>query len=384
MNFLTELRRAILQRWGWLRTARRWVESAPAEALRPLRLGKRIGPPQGTFSLASEVCGGQAEGRIVHEAMPIPPAAEGSLSLVCQQLGLQPRHQLYPVFWARCPEMRLAGSTLVPVNDRKQAVEEAMFGEERKRDPGYHYAVLPRAVRLPGRWTSLIALYSDAFYHWMIEALPRLAMLPELPPDTGILVHENLLPFQEETLRLLGLEHRVRRTRERHLVVEDFYFLSPSADMGMQHPASIRFLRDAFLPQADQSVPAHRSLFLTRRNLRPGGRGVTNADELQALFDRRGWHTPDLDRLPLTAQIQLFAHAERICAVHGGALTNLVWCRPGCRLLELCSPNYPNGCYEILSARVGVDYRYQMCEGSPDGNVHVDMQGLEKALDALG
>ena len=47
-------------------------------------------------------------------------------------------------------------------------------------------------------------------------------------------------------------------------------------------------------------------------------------------------------------QATAFAHAEMIVAPHGGALTNLIFCRPGTKVVELLSSKYPNPCYRNL------------------------------------
>ncbi len=63
-------------------------------------------------------------------------------------------------------------------------------------------------------------------------------------------------------------------------------------------------------------------------------------------------------------QVKLFAEAELVVAAHGAALTNLVFCSPGTRIVELFPPDYVNVCFWALSTQVdGLEYRYLVGEG---------------------
>jgi capsular polysaccharide biosynthesis protein len=110
-------------------------------------------------------------------------------------------------------------------------------------------------------------------------------------------------------------------------------------------------------------------------------RGLTNEQEVAELFRSRGWSVLDAAQLSLAQQIRLFAGAEAVCTLHGAALTNLVWCRPGVRVLELCSSTYLNGIYEGIAQIVGADYRFRVCPGEPDFRAKADLGSLTQDLD---
>ena len=56
-----------------------------------------------------------------------------------------------------------------------------------------------------------------------------------------------------------------------------------------------------------------------------------------------------MDNLSIFEQINLFHNAEFIIAPHGAALTNLAFCKPGTRVMELFSPNYLFDFYRHLA-----------------------------------
>ena len=70
--------------------------------------------------------------------------------------------------------------------------------------------------------------------------------------------------------------------------------------------------------------------------------------------------------MPVREQIDRFAAAEVIVAPHGAALANLVFARPGVRVLELFAPDYVNPCYWAITDAVP-DARYHyLVAGTPD------------------
>jgi capsular polysaccharide biosynthesis protein len=210
-----------------------------------------------------------------------------------------------------------------------------------------------------------------------MDALPRLALLDRLPQDTRVLVPVGVQSFQFDSLNWLGLADRFRETPERHLMVESYYFSSPTAMTGCTNPYAVQYLRDRFLPQADKAYEGPSKVYL----LRPGKkRGVINEEELVAYLSERGWMAVDPETLPLAQQIQLFARAEAICGPHGAGFTNILWCRPGCVIVELMAANYLNGCFESISACLDVHHRYLVFPGDEQHRIRVAMDRLEQVL----
>jgi capsular polysaccharide biosynthesis protein len=333
-----------------------------------------IGPPKGTFSALELLAEGKLEGRLVEPAQVHPDRGPKPLR---ELAGMsQGTIGSWPVFWTRHRRARLVGQTLVVQDDRKRICYEAAYAEYGYRiDPAFNYLFLPPPVNLEGPWTSVISQWSNGFYHWLMDALPRLALLPEFPANTRILVPPRLSSYQKEMLAWLNLEGRYRPTSERHLCVEDFYFSSPTAMTGCYDPTAVRFLREAFLDRSDKAYDAPARFYIRRVGV---GRGITNEDEVLGFFAEKGWAIVDTEQLTMAQQIRLFAGAEAICTLHGAALANLVWARRGARVLELVSDTFLNAVYEGLAARVGVEHRFILCRGNAAFEATVDMEALRR------
>jgi hypothetical protein len=203
----------------------------PAEFFRWLGHGTmRVGAARGFFEAGEPARG---LGETILPGQEIHAVAPGSLREIT---GQNEKWQPWRIFWARYRGARLAGPTLALVDGKKRLLVESLWGpRSAPTDPANHYLFLPRAKRLEGAWTSVVARWTQkpGYHHWMMDALPRLALLGRFPKETRILVPEVLKGFHTETLKLLGVEGRCRPTGEKHLLVEDYYFSSPRGDDGV-------------------------------------------------------------------------------------------------------------------------------------------------------
>ena len=60
-----------------------------------------------------------------------------------------------------------------------------------------------------------------------------------------------------------------------------------------------------------------------------------------------------------------FTGADEIVAVHGAGLTNLLFCRPGTRVIEIFPENFVKSTYFWLARQLGLEYHY-LIGGSGD------------------
>ena len=343
---------------------------------RSLRLGFRVSGPNGFFYGLDILERGVTEGRVLVEGQELPSLPLGD-SLIrrtdCNQNGRQP----WPVFWLKMHEARLVGPSLALVNSEKRLMIESVYGEEfATEDPSNNYLVLPGPVKLQGSWTSIISRWSGGYYHWFNDALPRLSPLAEFSPETGILIRGPLNPYQRESLKMLGLLDRVRETTEKHLVIEEYYFSSPPGMTGCTNPHAANWLRGKFLHHGTV-VNTPPKFFVTRRGKT---RGIINQKEVAEFFSDAGWAVVDLEDLSLVEQISWFSNAKAVVGEHGGGFTNLVWCRPGTKVMELCADNFLNGCYEGVSLCNELQHRFLILAGDSSSRIKVTLTLLKDFL----
>ena len=360
-----------------LRVIRSALVRVATETLRACTKGFiRLGPPAATVRLTDGIRRKLVEGRVILEAQPFSEPAPGSV-VAATGWNLKKFHP-WPIIWARIPSARLVGANLAPMLlNKRLAIESLWYEHCYQSDPSYTYFALPKAKRLAGNWTSLIGKYDRSYFHWIMDALPRLACLDEFPSDTRILIPAKSSLYERDSLRLLGLLSRTRETDERHLEIENYYFSGPTAMTGLSNPYAVQYLRTKLIPHGIAPKSPQPYLFITRR---AKTRGLANEAQVAHFFEQRNWAVVDLENLSFPEQIGLFRQVQAICASHGAALTNLLWCNAGTKVFEIFAHNFLNGCYETIAGSCGVNHRYVILQGDAAFRVTVPIGLIEKQL----
>jgi len=346
----------------------------------------RFGPPKGSFSIyQSLLCENRRPSRVVLTDQGAPRTTPDSL-MVISNLH-QHDQQPWPVFWSQHKNARLVAASLALLDGRKRVCREAVYNDRYVEvDPAWRYAVLPKPVFLAGNWTSVVSRWVPntgvpLFSHWMQDALPRLALLKEFPPDTKILVPSALAGYQKESLRLLGLLDRVRYTPEKHVIVENYYFSSPTAMIACYNPYGVNWLRSAFLPLADKAYQGPKRFVIERKGKT---RGIKNEAEVNEFFRKLGWEIIDTEKLTFTQEIKLFAQAEAFAGIFGSGFTNSLWSSPGCKVITFVADGWVDGGIEAICVANKLDYYWQIFPSDHEMVATVDLGGVKKLLAKAG
>ncbi len=334
-----------------------------------------LGLPRGIFSLDSLVREGAIHGRIVCDCQRLPKFPEDSMVRRCGMK--QDDYQPWPIFWGQLSGIHLVGPTLALMNNQVRLALESLFRPTYYEDPAYRSWRRPAPTYLDGTWTSLVIPFGKGYYHWLLDALPRLAILEEFPAETRILVPAQLESYQRESLALLGLQDRIRPTPETHLILENYFFSAPTGMTGAMNPYAVNAVRTMVLKKFPSSSGAPRRRFYIPRT---GTRMPINSEAICDFFGSIGWEIIRPEKLTFTEQVTLFSQAEAICADHGAALTNLLFAPSDCRVLELFADNFLNACYEVICAAREIKHRYIIFPADDEYRPSADIELLKSTV----
>jgi capsular polysaccharide biosynthesis protein len=240
---------------------------------------------------------------------------------------------------------------------------------------------LPPAEYVPDTVGVLTYTASDSYFHWMLDVLPRMDLIQK----SGIAIDKfafNTIPsspFQQESLAILGIppEKRLEIGGNVHLKAKRLVVPSLIGYTSNYPKWAVDFLRKEFSQQADAGrTGEYQRIYLSRADA--SHRKVTNEDQVMDVLEAYRFKKITLSDFSIAEQIGIFASAQIIVSPHGANLTNLVFCRPGTKVIELFSPGYVNLIYWVMSNHVGVDYSYLIGSGrrSPE-NVYELSRGKE-------
>jgi hypothetical protein len=349
---------------------------------------ENFGPPARTYSVYQALRTGSPKipGEIVLHDQGCPVVTENSL--MARGGYYQHKEQPWPIFWSQHSEARLVAESLVLMLENKQLCIESAYGPGRWwQDPAARYLRLPPPMRLQGNWTSIVSRwtpvrlgYSPNYTHWMLDALPRLALLPEFPADTRILIPPYLDQNQKESLDMLGVLNRCQPATTVSYQVENYYFSSFTTMLQGYNPYGINFLRRTFLPKQDPKFSGPKKIFIERRGL---SREPQNRVELEALFTEHGWTVLDLMQFTFAEKIKLFAEADAVAGMFGSGFTNCIFCKPGCEVMAIMPVEFGlDGYLEWISQVVGYRWHPMVISASYDYRFIVDLQPVKQWLAA--
>ncbi|WP_353932382.1 tetratricopeptide repeat protein [Okeanomitos corallinicola TIOX110] len=234
---------------------------------------------------------------------------------------------------------------------------------------------LPPIHFIDGKVAVLAGLTNHVYFHWMLDVLPRWELLRISNydfADIDYFVVENRLPFQQETLNKLQIpENKQINIREvQHLQARELIVPSFPGCVAWMPKWTCDFLQAKFLKTISGHISSNnqKRIYITRKLAK--SRRIINEDEILNLLKSYGFETVTLESMTVAEQALLFSQAEIIISPHGSGLTNLVFCQPGTKVIELFSPNYVYHCYWWISNLVSLDYYYLIGESLPGWYLH--------------
>jgi Glycosyltransferase 61 len=307
-------------------------------------------------------------------------------------------------FVATVPQGRVCQDGAVITANHKLLSDVSVVVRVDPQNPIAHpvfHRPLPPLKKIRGTVAVLSTMGGNTYFHWLIDLLPRLHLLRQSQHWQEIDyfyvngIHQS---FQRETLQMLNIPlDKVISGKDSPHLQADRLIVASHPRQGTCAIGSwvFEFLRESLLPQVVssaqlQSLP--RRIYVSRNQA--SRRKVTNESAVFEYLQEQGFERIFLENLSVAEQIQHFAAAEYVIAPHGAGLTNLVFCSPQTKVIEIYSPNYVSVSYWNISAQMGLDYHYLFGAGErPIANVDphalqedilVEIPALQQAMAAAG
>ena len=202
-------------------------------------------------------------------------------------------------------------------------------------------------------------LAKQYYWHWMMDCVTRFRLLKAAGINTGDtldamwIIDHSYLPFQLETFNALGINENAVLISHRYLHIEAETlivpsYINPAADTTTvtysRH--DLDFLRQLFHPHVTaNNAHSMERIYLSRR----GPRSITNEQDFISFLHNEGFSIVHCEDLPVWRQAQILSNARVVIGLHGGALTNILFCKPGTTVIEIISPDYISSVYWRLS-----------------------------------
>lgn len=238
-----------------------------------------------------------------------------------------------------------------------------------------HHSIFKQIKLKPLTYTSkitavLAASGSNVYYHWMFDVIPRINLLKQSGVFNTIeqfISDYSDIPFQTETLIRAGImPEKILRSNNHwnfHLKADDLIVPSLVSPNDTPSKEACLYLRSLFQNEIDVHTGG-KKLYIQRLS----GRTIVNETELLSLLTVLNFEIVHPEKLTVAQQAKLFAEADFIIGPHGAGFTNIVFCKPGTRIIDMFAPEWINPCYWIIADALKLNYGYIIGEEIP-GNM---------------
>ncbi len=244
--------------------------------------------------------------------------------------------------------------------------------------------------KIAGRVVVITRIDHDCYGHWLAELLTRLLMVHAQDIEYDWIYTPYTHRYIKESLALLGIDpskivepfHATHYIQADELIVPSLPSRqipsSPSSHFTGYYPATfycpdwtIALLRDTFLPiiKNQDFAFASKKVFISRNDSHQ--RRMINEDQIFALFEQKGFKRYRMSNLSFAQQLALFYNADYIVAAHGSALTNLIFCQPHTKVIEIFQNQFDSGFWQ-LSQQLGLDHTCLKTQDLQPGSWKVD------------
>ena len=247
---------------------------------------------------------------------------------------------------------------------------------------------------------------NNNYWHWLFDVLPRFGLCSRtinLNEIDYFLLPSLLKKFQRETLDCLNIPKHKRISSEkfRHIKAKELIMTDhPLVTSGNATKDNLNipnwiilWLKDNFLnPDIIINKKIKNKIYIDRgdtiSNHLPQ-RLISNEDEIKKYLLKNNFIFVKLHEAKFREQINLFHNAECIVGLHGAGFVNVVFCKPGTKIIELRSLN-TGDTIKNLSKKNDLNYSsidveaketYKFDYPNQHGNIQIAISSLIKALE---
>ncbi|RYX82912.1 glycosyltransferase family 61 protein, partial [bacterium] len=265
------------------------------------------------------------------------------------------------------------------------------FHDQSKNLSIFRYRKIVKPIKKDATVAVLSASGAKIYYHWMMDVIPRINLLIKSGHFDSIdffITNYTGLSFQKELLKRLNInvDKIIASNDFENFHLQATTLIVPSLVTPNDAPSkeACSFLRQLFEDDLRTNKP-EKCIYIQRKS----GRKVTNEQELINYLQQKGFEILQAESLTVAQQACVFSEARFVVAPHGAGLTNLVFSQPGCKIIDIFSPEWVNGCYWVLSSQLDLKYAYLIGEGEANTiigkntDIVVDMEKFDRLFSMM-
>ena len=224
------------------------------------------------------------------------------------------------------------------------------------------------------------------YYHWLLQVIPQICLLRRVGINLDTIEKFAFfrlpmgLPFQQETLSLLNVpKSKIIETfkhpyiKAKKLIVTSPIKIAPTRKLACDL-VRYEFANKKLIKSIDKS----NRIYISRK--KASSRKIINENQLTTLLANFGFRTFCLESMSFLEEVDLFSEAEIVVAAHGAGLTNLIFCKPGIKVIEIFPPNHTSICYQSICSYYDFNYYSLIAEHVDNAQAQREVRNQRKDI----
>lgn len=235
---------------------------------------------------------------------------------------------------------------------------------------------------IPGTYVSLLSNYTLNYAHWLMDSLPKLALLESFSSNLNFIIPNDSPKYIIDSLKLLGIqEEQIFPMKEESIVVEKLILCRAAQNPGRPSKTHLLNIRDKLLSamvDIKNNCLTSKRIYVSRSN---SSRKIVNEAEILPILKNYGFEILHCEQMSFAEQIKIFSGAEVVLGSHGAGIYNQIFCKSGTVIIEIYNKEYWHHSSRIISSFMNHSHWHIFGENvSKDWGTWIDPLKLKKIL----
>ena len=241
------------------------------------------------------------------------------------------------------------------------------------KDVSFNNVLIKGTPRIKKKFTGTIFNLTQGssgnnYFHFIFDLIPKIYLLKKLLPIESIdyFYVPKITEWQKRIYSIFNIDVKklIDSDKFRHIqgdliiaVSHPWYFKSDFQSETKNIPEWIvSYNRNKFLPLM-KKFDNNKKIFLDRSSSKYNHCQIVNFSEISNILMNKGFTKYNVENLDFEKQIYLFNQASVIIGAHGAAFTNLLFCKPRTKIIEIIPSSHESKKCKRISEILNLDYQ---------------------------
>lgn len=236
---------------------------------------------------------------------------------------------------------------------------------------------------------------TENYFHWLMDILPKIKIFSAKFPISKIdyFYLGRLTSSQKQSLKYIGIKSSqiIDSRKYKHILAKKLFFVThPWYTKGKFHDDfhnlpkwQIFWLKKTFI-KFRKKFKINKKIYIDRSDSKFSHCQIINKLEFEDYLIKKKIKIVKLSNLSFSKQIFIFWNSNFIIGAHGAGLTNLVFCRPKTKVIELKPFGHPGKYFQTISKLNNLNYQSIVSKrkflNKKNGDIFVDLKKLDKII----